>query len=225
MAPTDALIVFAKRPVPGEVKTRLLPALSAEEAAALYEAFLRDALAAYRRLDVALRLYLSPPAAALPEGLVPEGVSVHWQQGDGLGARMERAFVETFAAGAERAVIIGTDHPTLPLAFVAEAFARLEGPEDVTIGPSDDGGYYLLGMRDFHPQLFRGMTYSHDRVFEETLARVPDGATPVILPLWYDVDTPESLARARAELAADAAIPAPATRAALGRLGRRPAHG
>lgn len=215
----DALLVFAKRPEPGRVKTRLTELLTPEEAAGLYEAFLRDALRQYAALGADVRLYLA--GGALPEGLAPPGVSHHVQQGDGLGPRMLRAFVETFAAGYARAVIIGTDHPTLPSAFIEQAFAALAPPRAVCLGPSDDGGYYLLGMNDFFPELFEEMRYSHAGVFRETLARAAaTDAALTILPPWYDVDTPEALGRLVRDLAATPGI-APATRAAVRALARR----
>lgn len=203
---TDALIVFAKAPEPGAVKTRLTGLLSDGEAARLYDAFLRDGLDAYARLGVAVRLFLTPSSGDLPDDLVPDGVTLHTQRGDGLGARMLNAFVETFLAGFGRVVIIGTDHPTLPPAFVERAFEELAAPFTTVLGPSDDGGYYLLGMNEVYPQLFQGMAYSHPDVFADTLERAH--ATPAsvsILPLWYDVDTPDALRRLAADLAAEGA--------------------
>ncbi len=214
-----ALIVFAKRPEAGRVKTRLTALLTPEEAARLYEAFLRDALAQYAALDAHLRLYLGPPAA--PLDFAPEGVAVRAQQGRGLGARMQRAFVETFAAGYERLVIIGTDHPTLPTAFIAQAFEALAAPRAVCIGPSDDGGYYLLGMNDYVPELFQHMRYSHDGVFAQTLERAAEaGVALTILPPWYDVDTPEALRRLAGDLE-DGAAEAAHTRRVMAALRAR----
>jgi rSAM/selenodomain-associated transferase 1 len=212
-APSDALIVFAKAPVPGGVKTRLTGLLTDAEAARLYEAFLRDGLEAYRRLAADVRLYLAPapgdhgssPGQALAEGLAPEGVTVHAQRGGDLGERMLNGFVETFLAGYGRAVVLGTDHPTLPLAFVERAFAELAAPFSTVLGPSEDGGYYLLGMNELYPHLFQGMTYSHDGVFADTLQRARTLAASVsILPMWYDVDTPDALRRLARDLSADA---------------------
>lgn len=200
----NALIVFARVPEPGAVKTRLTGLLTEAEAARLYDAFLRDGLDAYGALPAAVRLYLAPSSGSLPDGLVPDGVTLHTQRGDGLGARMLGAFVEAFVAGYERVVIIGTDHPTLPIAFVERAFEELAAPLATVLGPSDDGGYYLLGMNELYPQLFQGMEYSHPDVFTDTLQRAH--ATPAsvsILPTWYDVDTPEALRRLAADLAAD----------------------
>ncbi len=213
-----ALIVFAKRPEAGRVKTRLTSLLTPDEAARLYEAFLRDALDQYAASDADVRLYLAPPA--LPLGFVPEGVVVRTQQGAGLGARMKLAFVESFAVGYERLVIIGTDHPTLPPAFLAQAFEALAQPLSVCIGPSDDGGYYLLGMNDYYPALFHNMRYSHAEVFAQTLDRAAQtGAHLTILPPWYDVDTPATLRRLAAELE-DADVAAPHTRRVMAALRR-----
>lgn len=193
-----ALIVFAKVPEAGRVKTRLSPPLGPEAAAALYDAFLRDALDAYARLGAepdgpAVRLYLG--GRPEPADLVPDGVDVFDQRGRDLGERMLRAFVETFAAGHDRAVILGTDHPTLPLDLVRFSFEALEDPLTAVLGPSDDGGYYLFGLNEVGADLF-DMGYSHDRVFADTLERVGEmDLTPVILPPHYDVDDEAGLRR------------------------------
>ena len=202
-----ALVVFAKVPAPGRVKTRLTPPLAPADAADLYAAFLGDALEAFAGLGVAVRLYLPASPDAMPDGIVPAGVSRHRQHGDGLGARMDAALTETLAAGAARAVVIGTDHPTLPLARVAEAFRALASPGTVVLGPSDDGGFYLLGLDRPRPALFAGMAYSHADVFAETRARaVADGAALCVLPPGYDVDDAAGLARLVAEWRAGADV-------------------
>ena len=232
MTPRLALLVFAKVPVPGRVKTRLTPTLGAAGAARLYDAFLRDALDRYAGLDgaggadpfgvagdlgpVDVRLYLAGGPA--PPDLVPASVGVFEQRGDGLGARMARAFVETFAAGYDRAVVVGTDHPTLPLALIGEAFRQLDAPMTAVVGPSEDGGYTFLGLNDVSPVLF-DMDYSHAYVFEDTLDRIGEaGMTPVVLPPHYDVDDAASLARLRAEYEGGADV-GPRTSAVLEALG------
>lgn len=215
---SDVLLVFAKIPRPGHVKTRLTPVLTPEEAARLYTAFLRDALRQYERLDVATRLYVAPP---LPDdGLtgVPAGVTVHEQEGEGLGTRMLNAFGEALRDGYDRAAVIGTDHPTLPPAFVRQGFEALAPAPAISIGPSEDGGFYLLGMTAVYPQLFEGMTYSHDRVFTDTLARIgTTDAHLTVLPRWYDVDTPQALRRMIDDLA-DGSTDAPNTRRIVDQL-------
>jgi hypothetical protein len=192
----NALIVFAKVPEAGRVKTRLTTLLTPAQAAQVYAAFLGDALAQYAALDVTVRIYLAPSDVPLPDGLVPPAAGLFRQVGPDLGARMSHAFLETFLAGHIGAVVIGTDHPTLPQAFLEEAFRILDEPYSISIGPSEDGGFYLLGMNEFYPALFEDMTYSHDRVFEDTIERAGEmGASITVLPPWYDVDTPEELAR------------------------------
>jgi rSAM/selenodomain-associated transferase 1 len=211
-----ALIVFAKAPAAGQVKTRLTELLTEAEAARLYEAFLEDTLARQaafaERHGAALRLYHAGPD--WPERLTPERADLHRQRGEELGARMAAAFRDTFAAGADAALIVGTDGPTLPPSFLDEALDALERDTDaVCIGPSADGGYYLLGMRRPCPPLFEDMTYSHGSVFDDTLARVAEaGRAPAVLPKWYDVDRPADLHRLAAELSDDAHAPAPHTR-------------
>jgi rSAM/selenodomain-associated transferase 1 len=212
------LLVFAKVPRPGHVKTRLTPVLSPNEAAQLYRAFLRDALDLYADLPVDVRLYLAPPFTEADIEGVPAPISVHEQRGDGLGPRMSHAFREVLRSGYARAVVVGTDHPTLPSAFVQQSFATLEGERAVCIGPSEDGGYYLLGMNAFYPQLFESMTYSHEDVFADTLTRA--GATDAqltVLPQWYDVDTPVALQRLIDELG-ESEVAAPRTRTLIEQL-------
>lgn len=217
-----ALLVFAKVPRPGDVKTRLTPVLTPAEAAQLYDAFLHDALSLYAQLEVDVRLYLAPP---LPDdGLdeVPAPISIHEQRGDGLGARMQKAFQDVVADGYERAAVVGTDHPTLPPSFVRQSLTALKTDSSICIGPSEDGGFYLLGMSAFYPQLFDGMRYSHNNVFADTLARVAStDAELTVLPKWYDVDTPTDLERMLGELpASDRSVPR--TRAAVRDLRLKP---
>ncbi len=240
-----ALLAFAKPPVPGRVKTRLTPPLAPEEAACLYGAFLGDALDQYRDLGATLRLYLAldepslvphkefknalVSASALcglnqrilayPEWM--EAGSIFRQEGAGLGERMKQAFEETFAAGADSAMLIGTDHPTLPSAWIREGFSLLETPGRIVLGPTGDGGFYLLGMNRFFPQLFEGMTYSHDAVFEQTADRAAlCGASLHALPAWYDVDTFDDLKRLAADLQQEN-VSARRTRVMLRRLAQR----
>jgi hypothetical protein len=207
-----ALLVFAKVPRPGDVKTRLTPTLSASEAARLYTAFLRDTLRQVVRLDADVRLYLAPP---LPEeGLdaVSSGVTVHAQQGEGLGDRMRRALEDTLESGYDRVLLMGSDHPTLPLSFLRAAGRALQAPDAFCIGPTEDGGFYLLGLTAPFPGLFEGMRYSHEDVFADTLDRARDtDADMTILPRWYDVDTPRDLRRMLSDLSEDR-VDAPNTR-------------
>jgi rSAM/selenodomain-associated transferase 1 len=214
-----AIIVFAKTPRPGEVKTRLTPEISPSDAAELYAAFVIDSLEQYRQLGPDIRLYVPDPEGfsdAIDTGLQPLR-----QRGAGLGPRMSNAFLETFAAGYGRVVIVGTDHPSLPVAFVEKSLDALQESGAGVIGPAEDGGYYLLGMSDFRGILFDGMAYSHRGVFEETLSRMVDCNLRVtVLPEWYDVDEIGDLVRLRDDLSGSASV-APRTRAVLDMLSDR----
>ncbi len=178
--------------------------LTPVQAADLYQRFLFDSLAQYDRLDRPVRLYFGEGdiPADLPDMTVP--TSIHRQVGEGLGHRMANAFLETFSAGFNAAVIIGTDHPTLPDDFLKLAFDALAGPMQVVIGPSEDGGYYLLGMNHFFSIVFDEMEYSHPNVFDQTLERISRTRADItVLPTWYDVDTPSELERLRRHLRED----------------------
>lgn len=221
----SVLLAFAKPPVPGRVKTRLTPPLAPEDAAGLYGAFMRDALDQYRDVGAALRCYLAldEPSPLRAGSYVPEWMegALFRQRGEGLAERMKHAFEETFAEGACRVILIGTDHPTLPSAWIRQGFSLLEAPGRVALGPAGDGGFYLIGMNRFFPEIFEGMTCSHEKVFEQTAARaVLCGASLRTLPPWYDVDTFDDLKRLAADLRRGNAA-APRTRAMLRSLAQR----
>jgi glycosyltransferase A (GT-A) superfamily protein (DUF2064 family) len=128
---------------------------------------------------------------------------------------MERCFSTVLGAGQGAAVLIGSDIPTLPMAHVNRAFALL-GEHDLVLGPSDDGGYYLIGTHRPHPRLLREVTMSTPTVLRDTLAIAAElGLRAALLPGWYDVDTLADLARLRAELSAAPTTVAPHTRAWL----------
>ncbi len=218
---SDALAVFAKQPVAGRVKTRLQTLLNAAGAAEMYRAFLVDSVHQYISLDSEIYLYLDGHSA--DQSIVRDlpDVDVRYQLGADLAERMRNASLDMFAAGHERCAIIGTDHPSLPLPFIEQAFNSLMDPMSITIGPSEDGGYYLVGMNDFFPDLFDGMTFSHERVFGDTLERAAaTSASITVLPVWYDVDTPDQLPRLYADLLADP-LQAPRTLALLEKLARQ----
>lgn len=195
---SHALIIFARHPLPGRVKTRLTPPLTATEAAELYRCMLLDILARTARLDNVERLlfYEDGPGAASFFRTVTTLPSIP-QGGDELGDRMAAAFATAFARGHERIAIIGTDSPDLPLAFVREAFTRLDnGETDAVFGPSEDGGYYLLALKRLHHELFRDIPWSSGGVLRESLAKArAAGISTSLLPQWYDVDMAADLTR------------------------------
>ncbi len=213
---SNALIVVAKRPMPGQTKTRLCPPLSPDEAAQLYECFLLDTLDLMRCVKDA-----RPIIAYLPEDaddyfrcLAP-GFDLMPQQGDDLGERLDNAFTRCLSHGFEQVVIMDSDSPTLPAEFLARAFSALQ-TADVVLGPCDDGGYYLIGLKRPAPRLLREVRMSTPTVARDTLALAAEaGLTVSQLPTWYDVDTAAELDRLCAELETLPASRAKHTRAFL----------
>jgi rSAM/selenodomain-associated transferase 1 len=219
--PEPILAIVAKAPRAGDVKTRLCPPLSPSDAAALHGAFLGDTVDLVRAFIGARGAFVFTPADAETyfAGLAPDFLRFA-QQGADLGARLQHAFEALFAAGAPAVIVIGADAPTLPVACIADALDRLahEGV-DVVLGPTDDGGYYLIGLTRPRPALFDGIAWSTPGVREQTLARASAaGLTVALLPAWFDVDRPADLERLDATLD-DPGVRAPRTWA-LRRAGR-----
>jgi rSAM/selenodomain-associated transferase 1 len=194
-----ALIIFAKRPAPGHVKTRLCPPLTSLQAAELYHCMLRDVVAKADRLPgVTPFLYYQdePAAAAFFRAEFPH-LANRPQQGADLGERMATAFQELFAQGFGQVAIIGTDLPDLPPAYIEQAFALLEDAAvDAVYGPSADGGYYLLGLKQLWPELFTDIPWSTIAVLRLSLERAAAaGIRTALVPEWHDVDTVADLQR------------------------------
>jgi rSAM/selenodomain-associated transferase 1 len=218
-----ALIIFARAPLAGEVKTRLIPALGAEGAAELYRCFLLDTLAAAAGVEAdAIVAAAEEGQVAAVRALAAETcprAEVIAQEGRDLGERMRNAFRLTLGSGYERAVILGSDAPSLPWERVREAL-RLAGERDVVLGPCLDGGYYLIGMHAVAPRLFEGIEWGGPTVLAETLRKAQElGLTVAQLEPWYDVDTPQDLERLRAELAEEEGIACPRTWVRLREMG------
>ena len=195
----QALVVMAKEPVPGNVKTRLCPPLTYEMAAELYRCFLLDSFDQYVRLDRTLVIVsFFPPE--WQEGLrviIPKDFMLTPQSGDDLGERLINAFAYAFSIGNESVSIVGSDHPTMPLDYIKQSFSLMSNDQnDLVLGPSTDGGYYLIGLKKLHKELFKGITWSTEMAFKETVDRAKRLNLKVAtLPQWYDVDTSEDLAR------------------------------
>lgn len=195
------LMLFGKLPVPGEAKTRLSPRLGAEGAAELYRAFLDDTVRLARGLhDVELELWVPAAPGAEPyfRRRYPD-LALRWQAKGDLGVRLTAAFEAAFRRGAGAAVALGSDHPTLPGAYLESAFERLERQE-LVLGPSEDGGYYAVGLRrpawPRAARLFEGIPWSTDQVLSRTRTRAEElELHAAALPAWYDVDEPEHLKR------------------------------
>lgn len=193
----EYLIIFARYPTPGQVKTRLIPRLGAGGAARLYrqmaEQTLHQALplTTQRSLEIGV-WYTGGEAAAMAAWLGPR-VVYHRQPEGALGQRLQAAFARAFAQGHGAVVAIGTDCPDLDTALLAEAFDQLQH-HPLVLGPAQDGGYYLIGLRAPQPQLFQGIPWGSAAVLATTVERAHQlGLMPAYLATLRDVDRPEDL--------------------------------
>ncbi len=202
-AATVAVAIVAKAPRPGAVKTRLCPPLRPREAAALARCFLRDKIAQVGGLTGVTPVVAFTPAGERPlfERLAV-GFTLVPQRGADLGSRL-RSLLATLLRRRHRAVLaIDSDTPTLPPTLLQRAVdLAASGDVDLVLGPAEDGGYYLIGVRADHPALFHEIPWSTPSVLETTLTRAREaGLRIACLPAWFDVDTPEDLARLRTAL-------------------------
>ena len=218
----NALAVMAKAPLAGQVKTRLLPALSAEEAAELARSLLVDQLHHLEKLDDADGYLVFAPEKGrrLMEALAPSCFRLFSQQGDDLGSRMEAIFSKLFATGHRNIILIGGDLPPVPLVFFTEAYAFLHSANRrVVLGPSRDGGYYLVGCNRPIPEIFRNMSWSHPQVLAQTREKLTAlNVACHLLPSWFDIDTPADLRYLRSVSGRSLATTMPHTLRLLQRL-------
>lgn len=215
-----ALVIFARYPRLGQVKTRLTPALPASQVLRLYEAFLLDTLESAISGNWQTHLYLGD--CSQEEELawrkrrgVPEELPIRFQKGPDLGERLWNACQEILE-GFSRIVFIGADTPGLPSKLIEEAFLALER-KPVAIGPVPDGGYYLLGLAEPRRELFEGIDWGSESVFEQTLSRIPSDEAH-LLAAWNDIDEAADLAALEGRLEASEAAPAPRTLRCLRQL-------
>jgi len=198
---TRLLCVFAKHWTPGEVKTRLAETTGRDAAARLSAVFLRTTLSRFWQCGDRRSIAFSPsdrrdefePLCSGNWELVP--------QSDGnLGRRMRNFFAEALRHGAQRVVLIGSDSPTLPAEYVQRAFDLLAS-RSVVLGPTTDGGYYLIGISGRVPAIFERISWSTPQVWPQTIARLAASRLPYeVLPEWYDVDETADLERLRADV-------------------------
>jgi rSAM/selenodomain-associated transferase 1 len=209
IASTDrfAIAVMAKASEPGRVKTRLVPPLTIEEAARLNTCFLADicdnilAAAQDRPIDGYVA-YASKGSESFFRANLSGHIKLLPPREPGLGPSLRHAMADLLAAGHAGACLVNSDSPTLPTHFLLQAIDALQqSPERVVLGPSEDGGYYLIGCRQRHDRLFEDIAWSTERVLPQTIARAGEiGLEVVQLPPWYDVDDAATLMRLRREL-------------------------
>jgi len=210
---------MAKAPVAGRVKTRLCPALTNYQAAFLAAAFLRDAMLAAARARSSVRRVFIPADDDIEavRDLLPDDVSVERQSSTGLAAGQREAIQRLLEPGPGSVVLIGSDVPALQPSDIERSFGLLEsGIADVVLGPAQDGGYFLIAVREDHPGLFEDISWSTSDVLEQTLERAASlGLKVGLLPEIGDVDTIDDLHRLIEQLGKHPQIEASATRAAL----------
>ncbi|MFQ5684410.1 MAG: TIGR04282 family arsenosugar biosynthesis glycosyltransferase [Candidatus Binatia bacterium] len=188
---------MAKAPEVGLVKTRLQPYLTPSEAATLYECFLADTVAKMRKLERSDHWIAFSPEGKDYFRRVFMKSRLLAQRGRDLGERVHHVFVDLFQMGYKEVVIAGSDSPTMPLASLDQAYHHLRGQESrVVLGPSSDGGYYLVGLTRPAEGLFRNIPWSTEEVLESTMARAKElGLKIVLLPPAFDIDVAKDLMR------------------------------
>ena len=189
----NAVILFARDPILGQVKTRLNSFLDDETILKLYKCFLEDSLAKIQQVgnaDCFVGISHENNSGFFNK-LESFDMTLFSQQGKDLGDKMRRAFIDRFMQGYNKVVIIGSDSPSLPVSYIDKA---LDSERDLVLGPSIDGGYYLIAMRGKVFEVFSGVDWGTDKVLYETLQLVKEGSFSFdLLPVWYDVDLPEDL--------------------------------
>ena len=206
--------MFARTPAAGRVKTRLIGRLTAQQAAELHQAMISDtaAMVATLPLEAQRRILFSEAPATMA---FPKSIEVGRQAEGDLGARLVAAIEDAFAGGTEKAIVLGSDSPHLPPSRISEAVEALD-TADLVLGPTDDGGYYLVGCRAgrFSPAVFAGVEWGSARVFQRTCAAAAAAGLAIAsLAPCYDLDEWKDLMRFARE-----AAPAPRTRALLDAL-------
>ncbi|MEP7013994.1 MAG: TIGR04282 family arsenosugar biosynthesis glycosyltransferase [Verrucomicrobiota bacterium] len=231
---TCALGIMTKAPRAGEVKTRLVPPLSSNEAAEINACFLRDlSMSILQACNHAqaqgVGIYTPVGAEKSYESILPPEFVLIPQRGAGFGERIINATTDLFAVGFRSVCLINSDSPTVPSSSFAQAVIELAKPGDrVVLGPSDDGGYYLIGLKNMHRRMFEEIDWSTEHVLEQTKARAAEIKVEVCgLPGGFDVDDRVSLGRLCHELLNEntRSIVAPTTQQFLSRIIAREGRG
>lgn len=195
---SSALLIFMRAPSPGKVKTRLARSLGDERAAEFYRLCTDAALEEIGQLSGEVEKYISfaePVNKYEMRRLAGLGFKVEFQEGDNLGQRLCNAFSRVLKNGVRKVVIVASDVPDLSASIMKEAISGLDN-SDVVIGPCYDGGYYLIGMKEMHKELFHGVSWGTERVCRQTLdVAEKNGLTVRQLPILIDIDTEADLQR------------------------------
>ena len=198
-----SLVVMAKAPRFGHSKTRLSQLLKPKETETLCRAMLLDTVDRLRGIrDCELCLAFTPiHERRWFERNINSGIELMHQRGNDLGERMQHIVKERLLAGSEAVLIVGSDLPTIPLSYVQRAVELLIQDNIIGIGPAEDGGYYLIGMKEPSPRVFDQINWGTGLVFQQTLSQAEASGIPVVtIPEWFDVDEPADLERLQRDL-------------------------
>lgn len=193
-----SIIVFIKFPVPGKVKTRLGAQIGNAKACACYRVFLQQTFDLLKRTSAENIIVAYEPGSKATEfdKIIPTEFDAIPQSPGTLGDRMAHAFSIAFERGSERVIAFGSDSPTVPVHYIEQAITSLSC-KDIALGSTEDGGYYLIGLRKLYRRLFEDVKWSSNTVFAETLARAHElGLAVERIPEWYDIDDLSTLRRA-----------------------------
>lgn len=199
----NALVVMLKIPIAGKVKTRLAAQIGKEDATKLYRCFIHDTfsrISLLSNIDI-IAAYTPQNLIGRAKRLAPSGAIIIPQKGRDLGECLHNIFSHLFSIGYKKIAIIGADSPDLPIEYIEKSFLLLKGKTGLVLGPSEDGGYYLIAMSRDHKEIFKDIPWSTDAVFKETVEKAKKaGLESAILPRWYDVDEINTLKKLRNNL-------------------------
>ncbi len=219
-----AIIIMAKVPVAGNVKTRLQPFLSADECAELSEAFLKDTFLKAKSICENVILAYSPPEKINALRTLLPSQNIYFEQtGRDLGQRMFNAFKFVFGQKTDSVVMIGTDSPTFPGDFIEQTFEFLETNADVVLGKSEDGGFYLIGLKKLNREIFENVAWSSPETYEQVFENVKNLNLHLReVPCWYDIDEQPDFEKLQKEILRNANLQqyAPSTYALIQRWGK-----
>jgi rSAM/selenodomain-associated transferase 1 len=190
----NALILMTRAPIPGKTKTRLEPFLSPEQCASLHRAFIMDIYNTIKAVNADIIIYYTPERhKAMMHNILGDEVRLIPQIQGGLGERMHQGLAGCFAEGYDKCVLIGSDIPTISVGVLENAFQELNH-KDVVIGPTEDGGYYLIGMKKSKKEIFDKKFYGTQTVYQNTLGSIKKAKlTYSEMPIGYDIDVYEDL--------------------------------
>lgn len=197
-----AIIIMTKVPAAGKVKTRLQPFIAPDQSAEIARAFLQDAERKAKTVTENIIFAVSPfDERDKLKNILQHPADLIEQQGETLGDRMLSAFKFVFDQGSDAVVLIGTDSPTFPSDHIELAFEFLEIETDVVLGKTEDGGFYLIGLRKLDTRIFENVSWSSRQTFEQVWENIMDSDLHLReVPSWYDVDQPEDLQKLKEEL-------------------------